>query len=181
MILMFLFCPETSYQRVENPNIGFETDKQIGDIVIVPEKGEFNNSEKPWTFLEQLRPFRGIEYNEKFWKVLVRPFYFLLFPQIIYAYVVYAIAVGWTVTVYNLTALIFGTRPYNMSVTEIGLLGIGSLVSAILGFTAGPISDWLCKFMARRNNGIYEPEALFHSAFRLMIVSPRNDDSGARF
>lgn len=70
---------------------------------------------------------------------------------------------GWNFALIDIiTSLIFGDPPYNMSPTGIGLLGISSLVAGILGFLAGPIDDWLCKVMARRNNGVYEPEAFPH-------------------
>lgn len=163
---MFLFCPETSYERAEIRDIGLETDNYAKEVIDVPKKDEFHDSEKSRTFLEQLRPYRGIESTERFWNIFIRPLHLLLFPQIIYVYVVYGISLGWAVAVYNLTALIFGSPPYNMSVTKIGLLGIGSLISAILGFMAGSISDWLSKFMARRNGGIYEPEAPFSYNFQ---------------
>jgi hypothetical protein len=65
---------------------------------------------------------------------------------------------AWFSVLAGVSALIFGSPPYNFSVEQLGLLCIGGVVASLLGFSAGPLNDWLCKVMARRNNGIYEPE-----------------------
>jgi predicted exporter len=65
---------------------------------------------------------------------------------------------AWLSVIVGILALIFGSSPYNLSVRQLGMFGIGGLVASLLAFTAGPLNDWICKFMARRNKGIYEPE-----------------------
>ena len=59
-------------------------------------------------------------------------------------------------------------RPYLFSISQIGFLSFSPLICGILtNFFGGMVIDWLAVKMAKRNNGIYEPE------FRLpmMILS----------
>jgi hypothetical protein len=58
-------------------------------------------------------------------------------------------------------------RPYNLSSLSVGLLYIAPFVGGVLGSSiAGKLSDIVCRFMARRNDGVFEPE------FRLVMVIP---------
>jgi len=113
--------------------------------------------ESPWTFLEQLRPWRGVEADDNLFKIIIRPARLLLFPQVFYSFIT-GLSMAWFSVLAGVSALIFSSPPYNMSVEQLGMLCIGGVVASLLGFSAGPLNDWLCKFMARHNNGIYEPE-----------------------
>lgn len=173
-LLIFLFCPETSYRRPDVFNIDLGTVDHTRDPI--SEKEAEMDTEPPWTIWQQLRLFRGIESDDNFFKIITRPFPLLLFPQVMYAFIT-ALSTSWLSVLIGITALIFGSPPYNFSVSELGLLGIGGLIASLLGFSAGPLNDWLCKFMARRNGGIYEPEVLFDldsisadSQFRLVTM-----------
>ncbi|THC94568.1 hypothetical protein EYZ11_005967 [Aspergillus tanneri] len=49
--------------------------------------------------------------------------------------------------------------PYNFTSVQIGLMGLPSFIGITLSvLISGPLSDWLILRMAKRNNGIYEPE-----------------------
>jgi hypothetical protein len=206
--LVFLFCPETAYQRDESLNIDLgtidlsdemkrrsrhtrvdsdglravdvgsigsfadevvseyeksqslrhEKSTQTMDLERVQTNTTYGANEKAYTFIEELRLFRGVESDDTLWKVILRPFPMLAFPQVMYTFITYGLSTAWLIVLGGVSALIFGGPPYNMSVSEIGLLGIGGLVTSFIGFAAGPISDSLCKWMARRNGGVYEPE-----------------------
>ena len=126
-------------------------------------------NERPWTFWEQLRPWRGIESEDNIFLAIIRPLPLLLFPQVFYAFLTYGLSWSWLSVVVRVYALIFGGPPYNMSVSAIGLsFGLGALIASFLGFIAGPMNDFLCKFMARRNEGTYEPE-VFLSGVAIFI------------
>jgi hypothetical protein len=82
---------------------------------------------------------------------------------------------SWLSVLFGITALIYGSAPYNFSVFQIGLLFIGGVAVSLLAFISGPLSDWTCKFLARHNRGIYEPEVSknfflseTHGQFRLV-------------
>jgi hypothetical protein len=174
--LIFLFCPETAYQRAEDLNIDLgtvdytkeETENTLSQDVKHLEEAQ----EPPWTFVQQLRLWRGIESPENIFKIIVRPLPLLLFPQVMYSFIT-ALSTGWLSVLINVTSLIYGSEPYNLTIIQIGLLGIGALVASLLGFSAGPLNDYLCKFMARRNKGIYEPE-VYPILFRITKVPTGN-------
>jgi hypothetical protein len=172
---MFLFCPETTYKRADELNLDLGTvnhiqEKSVEEIALelheVKSEGSTmtrvltNNvvNEPAWTFAQELRLWRGIESDDNMLKVILRPFPLLLYPQVMYAFVSYGLSTAWLIVLIGVQALVFGGPPYLMSVSEIGLLGIAGLIASIFGFMAGPINDAICKAMARRNNGIYEPE-----------------------
>ncbi|RMX88830.1 hypothetical protein D0869_01322 [Hortaea werneckii] len=83
----------------------------------------------------------------------------LSWPVIFYAGFSYGIYLIWF-NVLNATAsLILGGAPYNFSSSMVGL----SYLSCLLGVVAaalytGYLSDWMALKLARRNNGIFEPE-----------------------
>jgi len=174
-LLIFFFCPETAYRRPKDLNLDLgnyeqkieehkrdsrqlDEQKLHGSDDISP-----GGLDSKWTFREQLRPWRGIEADDNIFKIIIRPLPLLLFPQVFYAFVT-GLSMAWFSVLAGVSALIFGSPPYSMTVEQLGLLCIGGVVASILGFSAGPLNDWLCKVMARRNNGIYEPE----------VVTPRH-------
>ena len=161
---LFAFCPETTYHRENNLNIDLGTvDHAILKSSLQPkletDKSEERvNYESPLTVKERLRPYRGIESQDNLLKIIVRPIPLLLFPQVLYAFVT-ELSLGWLSVLYGILAFIFGSPPYSLSVAHLGIMsGIGGLVATVLSFATAPLNDWLCKYMARHNNGIYEPE-----------------------
>jgi len=62
------------------------------------------------------------------------------------------------------TSTIF-TIEYNFTATQIGLTNLGGLVGIVLATCiSGPLTDWGTVWLARRNQGVYEPE------FRIFFV-----------
>lgn len=52
--------------------------------------------------------------------------------------------------------------PYNFSASDIGLMSLAPFIGTTIGsLVCGPISDTIVLNLARRNNGIYEPEMRF--------------------
>jgi hypothetical protein len=166
--LLFLFCPETAYRRANHLNIDLGSEKILPELADSKTANTTHSdanetaNEQPWTFWEYLRPWRGIETDDNVIRAIIRPLPLLLFPQVFYAFLTYGLSWSWVSVVVRVYALIFGGSPYNMSVSAIGLsFGLGALIASFLGFIAGPINDSICKIMARRNEGTYEPEVSF--------------------
>lgn len=63
--------------------------------------------------------------------------------------------------------VLFTAPPYNFSVGQTGLISLSPFILCIIGEAiAGPLNDYLCVKLARRNHGVYEPE------FRLSVIIP---------
>ena len=197
MILVVLFCPETSYNRP----LVYETDiistgdlsessKSSEEAVVVEEttktgttstekatasssnssheeNAESSSDEKPRKWLEELKPVRGIENHEQIWVPFVRLFACIFYPAVWWAFIVGGTFVAWFLAITVTLAQIFAAPPVGYTPTQVGHLAtfptIGAIAAFILMHTA---SDWTCKWLARRNNRVYEPE------FRLFLIIP---------
>lgn len=84
---------------------------------------------------------------------------FVLWPNVFYAGFAYGSTLIWF-NVLNATAsIIFTAPPYNFSAGLVGTTYVACLIGVALGFMfTGRLSDWLAIRLARRNNGIMEPE-----------------------
>ena len=84
---------------------------------------------------------------------------FVLWPNVFYAGFAYGSTLIWF-NVLNATAsIIFTAPPYNFSAGIVGTTYVACLIGVALGFMfTGRLSDWLAIKLARRNNGIMEPE-----------------------
>lgn len=114
--------------------------------------------EKPWTWWQEMRVVRGVESDENLLAIIVRPLGMLLYPQVFYGFISYGMSTSWLVVMGGVMAQLFTAPPYNFSVSAVGLVSISPLVAALLSIVAGPANDWMVKFLARKNGGIYEPE-----------------------
>jgi len=157
-LLLFFFCPETAYQRPASSNIDL-----TGVISPPSPPPEYLDEKLPeiqeeaWTLRQELRPWRGIESDDNLLQIIWRPIPLSILPPVLFSFVV-GLSWAWLSVLFGVTALIYGSQPYNFTVSQIGLLYIGAMVVSILAFVSGPLNDWACKFLARRNRGIYEPE-----------------------
>lgn len=56
--------------------------------------------------------------------------------------------------------------PYNFSVSQTGLISLSPFIMTIIGeVVSGPLNDWICVYLTKKNKGIYEPE------FRLPLMA----------
>ena len=98
------------------------------------------------------------------WKTFARhsyqPFLILLsVPGVAYSSCVYAVLLAWSTVMTAALSTYMLDPPYNFSSTGIGLMNLAPFVGTTLGcLIVGPVSDWLIIRLARRKNGIYEPE-----------------------
>lgn len=98
------------------------------------------------------------------WKTFARhsyqPFLILLsVPGVAYSSCVYAVLLAWSTVMTAALSTYMLDPPYNFSSTGIGLMNLAPFIGTTLGcLIVGPVSDWLIIRLARRKNGIYEPE-----------------------
>lgn len=99
---------------------------------------------------------------------MIRPFILFAYPAVLWSSLVYALAVGWLIVLSESVAHVYQNREsYNFTALQVGLVYISPFVGGVLGTAvAGKVSDLIVRFMARRNDGVYEPE------FRLVMALP---------
>lgn len=120
------------------------------------------------TYRQSLKPWNGRLAKDKWLKVMVRPFILFAYPAVLWSSMAYALAVGWLIVLSESIAHIYQNREsYNFTALQVGLVYISPFIGGVLGTAvAGKVSDLIVRFMARRNDGVYEPE------FRLVMAIP---------
>lgn len=164
---IFFLVPETVY--LKNTEVYYD-EKDTESI----NKVEMNDP--PRSFTSQLRVFNGRLSDESFWKLAIKPLPLIAFPAVVFSTLVYGSFMTWLVTFGVLSVNIFSAPPYNLNPAQVGLTNLPLLaVSLIANPLSGFLADRISRFMARRNNGIYEPE------FRLTLMIPATIASTAGF
>ncbi|KAJ4988984.1 major facilitator superfamily transporter [Stagonosporopsis vannaccii] len=120
------------------------------------------------TYRQSLKPWNGRLAKDKWIKVAIRPFILFAYPAVLWSSMVYALAVGWLIVISESIAHIYQAHDsYNFTALQVGLVYISPFVGGVLGTAvAGKVSDLIVRYMARRNDGVYEPE------FRLVMALP---------
>lgn len=101
---------------------------------------------------------REFALHESWFMIFIRPFYLLPLPAVIWGGIVYGAQMMWLSLLATTQSQIFVSN-YNFSVSATGLTNLAPLGGSIVGmFYGGAFVDWLSVKLARRNNGIMEPE-----------------------
>lgn len=110
--------------------------------------------------------YNGRLSDESWFVVAVRPFVLYSYPAVLWSALLYSLSIGWLIVLSESVGEMYqGRQHYNFTSLQVGLVYISPFVGAVIGTAlAGKLSDFVVKFMARRNGGIYEPE------FRLLMV-----------
>lgn len=98
--------------------------------------------------------------DEKYLDLYVRPMRVLLtFPAVTYTAIQYGFCLCWISAIASITAIILPYPPYNFGTTAMGLTNLAPFIGSLLGTGLnGILGDWLIGWLARRNQGFYEPE-----------------------
>lgn len=121
------------------------------------------------TYLQTLRPINGRLRSDRWLHAAARPFILFTYPAILYSSLLYALSIGWLITISEVLDTIYRgpAYPYHFTTLQSGLVYISPFVGGIFGTViAGWVSDKLVRTMAARNGGVYEPE------FRLVMGVP---------
>lgn len=121
----------------------------------------------PKSYRDSLKPWNGRLAKDKWLRVAIRPFILFAYPAVLWSSLVYALAVGWLIVLSESVAHIYRDTSYNFTPLQVGLVYISPFIGGVLGTAvAGRVSDLVVRFMARKNDGVYEPE------FRLLMAVP---------
>lgn len=158
-ILLFLFLPETAYQRPRYLQI----DINVGPVPF----HDPTPAPQERSFLHRLAPFSGRKTDESFLKLLFRPFPLFLQPAVAWGCLMQGVIIGWTVIVGVILALIFLGPPLFFAVEDAGKMYTAAFIGSILGLIlAGIYTELVTRFLILRNGGQYEPE------FRIALMIP---------
>jgi len=166
---IFFFFPETQYSRKYNvatvsPHPPPTQDSQDG------KENSTNNSDTEiatpsqspakLTFLQQLRPWSGRNPHASYIHLFLRPWPLVLYPATIFSFLTFSTTLGWYVCMLNTSAAVFQAPPYLMSTGINGLINVSSIIGILIFcYLGGALTDKIAEWAARRNNGVYEPEA----------------------
>ncbi|KAI1763834.1 MFS general substrate transporter [Hypoxylon sp. FL1150] len=171
--LVILFVPETAYRRSS-----YERQLAANSTIRRDEKSDSSKKDAPSeqeekvesvetgvvterkeSFVRSMRLWGGIYTDTPLWKVFMRPFVVFFYPGVLWGFLLYGITLSWIVVFSVVNAVIFTAPPYNFSVSETGLISLSPFILTFIGeVVSGPLNDWVCLYLAKKNHGIYLPE-----------------------
>ncbi|KAL3473524.1 major facilitator superfamily domain-containing protein [Aspergillus californicus] len=172
LIMVFFWMPETAYVRTDALSIdtghdmatleGKTSTKHLeAGADPIPDSSE----EKPISYKRKLLPYSGYVNHVSFWNTLIRPFYLIASPAVVWGVILFTTCISWLVLISLTISQIFSAAPYNFSVGAVGATNVASFVASVIGtIVAGPLVDGVASRLSKLNKGIFEPE------FRLPIM-----------
>ncbi|KAM7186173.1 Major facilitator superfamily domain containing protein [Naviculisporaceae sp. PSN 640] len=178
--IMFFFMEETMYFRGalegledEEPIAAASDSKVLGGSINSNEKASSGSgvvvSEAPGTFapkqtyaqkLAWFRKLEGRPTNKQMLRSMIIPLaYIYQFPTVAWAGFIYGINLCWYNVLNGTASPVLAADPYNWTTGLIGSVYTGPIIGAAVGaLWAGIAADKITLWLARRNNGIREPE-----------------------
>ena len=179
LVLIFFWMPESAFKRQDALNIDTGADpvcslpcllqannrqfsekkrslehKHQEDTYI--SRSERPSDERPNSWARELLPWQGYVNHVSFWNTLIRPFYLLASPAVLWAVLLFTTCISWLVGISLTLSQIFSAPPYSFSVSAVGATNLSSFVASVIGtILAGPLIDGLVTKMSKRNGGIF--------------------------
>lgn len=123
-------------------------------------------AEPKMSYLQSLRVYTGRHTQAPTVKIFTRPLILFFYPAVFWGFLIYGTTLTWIVVFSVVNGVIFVSPPYNFSISQVGLISLSPFILTIIGeLISGPLNDWICLALTRRNHGIYEPE------FRLVLIT----------
>ncbi|KAL5121751.1 hypothetical protein ACEQ8H_000438 [Pleosporales sp. CAS-2024a] len=173
LLLVIFFMPESAFDRRGALNIDTsdrtldigKSEKQSIEHIEV-HQSTAGPLEPKESYVKGLCPWSGYLDHVSFWRTLLRPFFMLASPIVVWATLLFTICVSWLVLISITISQIFSAPPYNFSISSVGATNVSSFVASLIAtFVAGYILDGVVTQMSKHNKGIFEPE------FRLPITA----------
>jgi hypothetical protein len=186
LIAIFLFLPETQYYRrydLKNNSADTKDSNQVTEKE-VPTSPDEESTEKEATsqangsaaepenvpngessipkktYVQELKPWSKINPDASFIHLLLRPWPLIVYPAVFFGFLAFATTLAWVVCYVDTAASVFQAPPYLMSIGISGLYNVPAIIGICIGgFIGGAMTDWIAERMARRNNGVFEPES----------------------
>ncbi|GAB7340414.1 hypothetical protein MBLNU457_6848t1 [Dothideomycetes sp. NU457] len=177
-VLMFLFCPETTYLRESEYDIDTNQDEKLEELAHVEkvyrEKHEGHRLDPVPTnatiakrsFVQELAIYTGVYHHDWIIKDFFGPFLTLANPAACYAVITSGLLNTWYVGTAIIISGIFSGPPWNFDAAFVGYVGAGPFVGGMLACVVTAVAgDPVIKYLGRKNKGVYEPE------FRLTFMA----------
>lgn len=111
------------------------------------------------TYVEELKPFRGFNPDANFIQLLLRPWPLIIYPAVFFAFLIFSTTLAWIVCVVDTAGVVFQSPPYLMSPGKSSLINVPAIIGILFGaYAGGGLTDLIAERLARKHNGIYEPE-----------------------
>lgn len=179
LLILFFGFEETLFPRFLFSTLGTGGENQLIDSLA---KRRYLQTLKPWVYYPQNKT--------TYMQYFRRPFFLFAFPNVVIVSIydfcdkvllyytsgpvtdtvkagfIYAFGCTAGIVSFNTISEILTEAPYEFSNTATGLMFLAALVGNFIGWGVGMASDPLLIYLARRNNGVKEPE------MRLYMLAP---------
>ena len=173
LIAAFFFVEESRYKRVVktiSPVASLHDEK---NTAVESEINPTTELPPRKSFKQQLSIFNGIDHDAPFFMTMVRCFTYLLVPSMFWVITTYGLFIGLCALTFS---FIFPIKivqpPYNWSVSNSGLISIGTILGYLLALPFLSASDRLAARLTKKNNGIREAEMRLGVLFPALIIAP---------
>ena len=173
---ILFFFPETQYFRThtavtEQSDSG--SDKREATVVPSTQVQERPTPPPKKTFLQEWRPWSGVNREENILKLFFRPWPVFVYPAVIFSTLSFSSSLGWFLVILSTNASVFQAPPYLMTPGINSLINIPAFVGQIFGaYCGGALTDTFAVWRARKNNGVFEPETRLVALIIPFIVVP---------
>lgn len=107
------------------------------------------------------------------WKNIYLCIFLFQFPAVIYSGLMVGLSLSWFNVVNGILPTVLGSEPYNFDPNMIGIFYIAAVIGVSVGsYFSGQLSDTVAIYMARRNNGVFEPEHRLWVFLLALILHP---------
>ncbi|CUM64707.1 uncharacterized protein PRCAT00002316001 [Priceomyces carsonii] len=162
-----------SHETLMSGNIQEEKSKITKDQVALKVMKSVDSSIPERTYMQRMHLIETEYSDKRGWAIVFfKPFLLCSLPAVVWCGILQSIQQMWLTFLLNTQSLFFALPPYNFSTGMVGVTNLATFVGTILGmFYGGSLVDIMTIFLAKRNNGILEPEFRLWNTFIPLLIN----------